>query len=299
MTPPAKDVAGYLAVLPEGPRAALEGLRRTIKAAAPQATEGISYQIPTFAYKGPLVAFAAFKDHCGFYVMSPPVMDAHKDELKDYDTAKATIRFRPGEPLPAALVKKLVQARIKENEANAAAAQMPARTAGQTPTTKGGMTMVASDVEATATSDREIVITRVIDAPRKLVFRAWTEPEQVKQWWGPNGFTTTIHEMEVVPGGVWRFIMHGPDGTDYDNKVEYIEVVPPERLVFAHGSGVEDDPGRFQSTVTFAEQDGKTLLTMRALFDSAAARDQAVKEIGAVEGGNQTLARLAEYLAKN
>ena len=91
--------------------------------------------------------------------------------------------------------------------------------------------------------------------------------------------------------------MHGPDGTDYDNKIVFIEVVEPERLVYRHGSGAEDDQG-FLGSVTFAEQDGKTEVTLRMVFPSAAERDKAVDEIGAIEGGNQTLDRLEEYLAK-
>jgi uncharacterized protein YdhG (YjbR/CyaY superfamily) len=115
MNTTSQDVDAYLAAVPEEARTTLEKLRQTIKAAAPKATETISYQIPTFKYHGPLVAFAAFKGHCGFYVMSPSVMDAHKDELESYDTAKATIRFPPDQPLPPTLVK-LVRARIAENE---------------------------------------------------------------------------------------------------------------------------------------------------------------------------------------
>jgi uncharacterized protein YdhG (YjbR/CyaY superfamily) len=112
-----KEVDDYLAALPAGPRGALEALRKTIKAAAPDATEAISYQIPTFKLGGrPLVGFAAFKNHCGFYLMSTSVTEAHEDELESYDTAKGTIRFAPEEPLPAALVTKLVKARIAENE---------------------------------------------------------------------------------------------------------------------------------------------------------------------------------------
>jgi uncharacterized protein YdhG (YjbR/CyaY superfamily) len=115
----AKDVDDFLARVPEDARAALEQLRTTIRSAAPEATEGIGYAIPTFYHQGPLVAFAASKNHCGFYVMSPAVMDAHKEELMPYDTAKATIRFSADKPLPAALVRKLVKARIAENEARA------------------------------------------------------------------------------------------------------------------------------------------------------------------------------------
>jgi uncharacterized protein YdhG (YjbR/CyaY superfamily) len=112
-----RDVDSYLAVVPAEARAALEKLRKRIKAVAPEATEVISYQIPTFKLHGrPLVAFAAFPNHCGFYVMSPSVMEAHKDELGSYDTAKGTIRFRADKPLPDALVRKLIKARIAENE---------------------------------------------------------------------------------------------------------------------------------------------------------------------------------------
>ncbi len=148
-----------------------------------------------------------------------------------------------------------------------------------------------------ATSSREIVFTRLFDAPRELVFKAWTEPQHVAQWWGPKGFTTTVHEMDVRPGGVWRFIMHGPDGVDYKNKIVFIEVVKPERLVYNHGADEEGDPGQFRVTVTFAERGGKTRLTMQGLFESAAERDKVVKEFGAIEGGNQTLDRLKDYLA--
>src|SRR4051794_29231769 len=82
------------------------------------------------------------------------------------------------------------------------------------------------------TSDREIVFSRVFDAPRELVWKAWTEPHHVTKWWGPNGFTTTIHEMDVRTGGTWHHTMHGPDGTDYPNKSIFVEVVKPERIVY-------------------------------------------------------------------
>lgn len=113
----ARDVDAFLAAVPEEARGTLEKLRKTIRAAVPKATEGIGYGIPTFYHQGPLVGYAASKNHCGFYVMSPAVMDAHRDELKPYDTATATIRFPHNKPLPAALVTKLVKARIAENEA--------------------------------------------------------------------------------------------------------------------------------------------------------------------------------------
>src|SRR5271156_6753607 len=93
------------------------------------------------------------------------------------------------------------------------------------------------------TGDREIVITRIVDAPRELVWEAWTDPKHVAQWWGPRGFSTTIEEMDVRPGGVWRHTMHGPDGTNYPNKSVFTEVVKHERIAFSHGGGKKGGPG--------------------------------------------------------
>lgn len=149
--------------------------------------------------------------------------------------------------------------------------------------------------EGEASDNREIVITRMIDAPRTAVFNAWTDPRHIGEWWGPDGFTNTVHEMDARAGGVWRFVMHGPDGTDYDNQVDYREVVAPERLVYLHGSGVPDDPMAFNVWVTFDDVDGRTKLTMRSRFASVDAV-RIVKEFGAVELGGQTLARCEAFL---
>ena len=155
---------------------------------------------------------------------------------------------------------------------------------------------MAEKSRAVAAKDEPtIVVTRIVDAPRELVWKAWTEPKHIVQWWGPNGFTNTTHAMEVKPGGVWRFIMHGPDGTDWPNKIVYREVIRPERLVYDHSGEGANDPHRFQVTVTFADQGGNTVVTMASRFPSVAARD-AVLKFGAVEGGAQTLDRLADYL---
>jgi uncharacterized protein YndB with AHSA1/START domain len=154
----------------------------------------------------------------------------------------------------------------------------------------------AKNNTTTYEEDRQLVINRVFDAPRELVFEAWTDPKHLAQWWGPKGFTNTVHDIDIRPGGVWRYVMHGPDGVDYYNKIVYIEVVNPERLVYSHGGGDEDDS--FQVTVTFAEQGGKTKLTMRMLFKSAEELNKVVKEFGAIEGANSTLDRLEEQLAK-
>jgi uncharacterized protein YndB with AHSA1/START domain len=149
---------------------------------------------------------------------------------------------------------------------------------------------------AAAQADREIVVTRVLDAPRELVFDAFTDAKHIRQWWGPNGFTITTHEMDVRPGGVWRFIMHGPDGVDYKNRIVYIEIAKPARLVYKHAGEEGDEPVNFCTTVTFVALGDKTRLTMRAVFATAAERAHVVEKYGAVEGANQTVARLADYL---
>lgn len=149
----------------------------------------------------------------------------------------------------------------------------------------------------TSTADREIHASRVFDAPRERVFQLWTEPHHVSKWWGPRGFTTTTHLMDVRPGGEWRFIMHGPDGTNYKNRIVYIEVVPPERLVYKHAGEEGDEPVRFHVTVTFAAEAGKTRLTTRMVFDTPEERTLVAEKYGAVEGLRQTLDRLEEFLA--
>jgi uncharacterized protein YndB with AHSA1/START domain len=144
---------------------------------------------------------------------------------------------------------------------------------------------------------RSIITTRVFDAPRELVFDAWTDPKHLVRWWGPHGFTTTTRSIDVRPGGVWRFVMHGPDGTDYENRITYDEIVRPERLVYRHGGGEDVEPVQFHTTVTFEDVGGKTKVTMRGVFASAEERDRVAQKYGAVEGAKQHLERLAELLA--
>jgi len=150
-----------------------------------------------------------------------------------------------------------------------------------------------------APSDREIVISRIFAAPRELVWEAMTNPQHVVNWWGPRGFSTTIKQMDVRPGGVWEHTMRGPDGTNYPNKSVFKEVVKPERIVYSHGGGREGGPGAsFTATWTFeAIEASKTRLTLRQVFATPEQRDFVVKEFGAIEGGKQTFARLSEHLA--
>ena len=148
-------------------------------------------------------------------------------------------------------------------------------------------------------TDREVIFTRIFDAPRELVWKVWSDPRHIGQWWGPNGFTTTTHSMDFKPGGVWRFVMHAPDGTDYHNKIVYLEIVKPERLVFKHSGGEDDtEDVSHQTTVTFVAEGNQTRLSMRMLFSTAEELQRVVERYGAIEGGKQTLGRLAEYVEK-
>ena len=160
--------------------------------------------------------------------------------------------------------------------------------------------MTAATQSARDASDREIVITRVFNASRELVWKAWTDPEHIVKWWGPRGFTTTIETMDFRVGGAWKHVMQGPDGVRYPNKSTFKEIVTHEKIVFSHGGGREDGeaPGaNFVATWTFEDEgEGKTRLTGSMLFPSKEARDLVAREYGAVEGGRQTLERLSEHL---
>ena len=146
-----------------------------------------------------------------------------------------------------------------------------------------------------STAEREIYIERTFQAPRSLVWDAWTKPEHILHWWGPTGFTNTSHEMDVRPGGVWKFIMHGPDDTDFPNKIIFSAVDKPERLEFMHGDDIEGG-NYFDVIVTFQESDGKTTLSMRMIFKTKEERDLVVEQYGAIEGNKQTMDKLEAYL---
>ncbi len=141
----------------------------------------------------------------------------------------------------------------------------------------------------------ELHLSRVFDAPVKRVWEAWTDPEQVAQWWGPRGFSITTQHRDVRTGGSWRYVMHGPDGTDYPNDTKYLEVEPYARLVYDHG-GYADRPPLFRVTVTFEEIDGRTRMEMTMALATAEAAQQMKKFIKDA-GGDATWDRLAEHLA--
>jgi uncharacterized protein YndB with AHSA1/START domain len=142
-------------------------------------------------------------------------------------------------------------------------------------------------------SEREIIITRVVKAPRALVFQAWSDPVHLERWYGPDGFVTKTISMDFRVGGHWKFTMTGPDGTVFPNTVVYKEITPVERMVHDHGNW--EDFRMFEATITYAETEGGTLVTLRNLFPTKEARDLVVEKFGAIEGGRQTLAKLDGY----
>jgi uncharacterized protein YndB with AHSA1/START domain len=144
------------------------------------------------------------------------------------------------------------------------------------PSTKGG-----------PTADRECAHARLIDAPRARVFRALAHPAHLARWWGPKGFTSTFEAFEFRPGGTWRFVLHGPDGTGYPNENVFREIVAPERVVVEHRS----DDHHFVLTITFETHGSQTLVGWRQVFDTAEHRDRVAPFV--VEAHEQNLDRLA------
>jgi uncharacterized protein YndB with AHSA1/START domain len=144
---------------------------------------------------------------------------------------------------------------------------------------------------STVTSERELVAHRVVAAPRELVFRAWTEPEHLRSWWGPEGFTNTFEQCEPRPGGAWRFVMHGPDGTNYKNESRFVEVVEPELVVIDHLSAP-----RFRVEIDLAEAEEGTAVTFRQIFETA--EICARVKVSAGDANEQNLDRLEAELTR-
>ncbi len=159
--------------------------------------------------------------------------------------------------------------------------------------------MTTRNDPATAPAEREFVFTRVFDAPRRLVFKAWTDPEYVAPWWGPHGFTNPVCELDVRPGGAIRIDMRGPGGTVYPMTGAYQEIVEPERLVFTSAALDEQGKPLFEvlNTVTFAEQGGKTTQTLRARVVNKTGNAARYLE-GMEEGWTQSLERLEAHLTR-
>jgi len=140
------------------------------------------------------------------------------------------------------------------------------------------------------------VLSRTIDGPRRLVFEAFTDVRHLSQWWGPDAFTTTTRAFEFRPGGVWDFTVHGPDGSNYRNWIEWLEISSPEQIVYRHGSDALDHTA-FVSTVTLVDRGARCEVILRSVFNSKAQRDEVIERYRAIEGGKQTLGRLAGYVA--
>lgn len=149
-------------------------------------------------------------------------------------------------------------------------------------------------IAADATADRELVISRIIEATPEDIFDAFTDRDRIGDWFGPDGFRTTTKSMDPRPGGAWIFTMHGPDGTDYPNAILYIELDRPHRIVYDQGTSPNDI--WFRSTITLQARGDKTEITLRSVFSTAEVRNMVVEKYGAIEGGKQTLARLAAYV---
>ena len=153
-----------------------------------------------------------------------------------------------------------------------------------------------ADPRKTWALDREIVLSRVIAAPRERVFQAWTDPAQIVQWFAPDGFKVESLECDIRPGGRWRFVYTSPDGTRYDNRMVFLRLEAPRLIEIEHGCDKDEDSARFHVTVTFdAQSDGKTFLTMRQLHPTREQRDATIG-FGAVEFGYQTLGNLVRHL---
>jgi len=157
--------------------------------------------------------------------------------------------------------------------------------------------MAGAKQDERSVTDREGVISRVISAPRELVFGAFTALQHLSRWWGPEGFTTTTRSFEFRVGGVWDFVLHGPEGTDYQEWITWTEIAPIERIALLHGE-TRDDPDAFETVLSFAPEGPSTRVEMRTLFPTKELRDEAVEKFRAVEGARQTLDNLAEHVAE-
>lgn len=145
-------------------------------------------------------------------------------------------------------------------------------------------------------AERELVVTRIVDAPRALVWEAWTDPKHIIHWWGPDGFKTTVEKMDLSVGGIWLHTMTSADGVRYPNHSIFKEIIKPSKLVYDHGDG---ERIWFEATVTFEETGSGTLVTIRQLFPTKAFRDEVVEKSGAIEGGKQHLNKLEVYIKEN
>lgn len=161
------------------------------------------------------------------------------------------------------------------------------------------MVLDLANLPELALCERAIISSRVFRAPRKLVYEAFADPKQVVQWWGPHGFTTTIHEMDLRPGGKWRLTMHGPDGANYPNEMTFLEVVPYELVKTSLVGGREGaEPIHMEKTMVWDDDPEGTLMTWRLDFETRELRDANVREYGSVQGMRDLFVRLETLLER-
>lgn len=156
--------------------------------------------------------------------------------------------------------------------------------------------MTKNNVE-TIIEGNKVIYKRYFAVPVSLAFEAWSSIEHLEQWWGPDGFTITTKSIDFSNDGIWEFVMHGPDGHEYKNKIQFMEINKPHSIYYKHtgyGEGVKDV--EFQSRIIFKEADGGTNLTMEQIFPSEEELERVGKKYGAIEGGKQHLGNLGKYL---
>lgn len=156
---------------------------------------------------------------------------------------------------------------------------------------------MSDDVRISVPADvPEISGARLFDAPRELVFDAFSSADRLRRWFGPKGFSLTTQSFEFAPGGVWRFVMHGPDGRDYDNKIVFLEIVRPQRIAYVHPGEDDADPSRKETTIVFTQEGLKTRIDWRMRFPTLVERDRAERDYGVATGLAETLERLGEHV---
>ncbi|MCW7470725.1 SRPBCC family protein [Leptospira kanakyensis] len=158
--------------------------------------------------------------------------------------------------------------------------------------------MIRNNLE-TVIEDNKVTYKKYFDVPVDLLFEVWSSPEHLTEWWGPDGFTLTIKRLDFSNGGIWEFIMHGPDGHDYKNKIQFLEIQKPNLISYKHiGDGEGDEDVNFQSKIIFETSGNGTNLLMEQIFSSKQELERVNAKYGAIEGGKQHVVNLAKYVDK-
>ncbi|TGN07696.1 SRPBCC family protein [Leptospira bandrabouensis] len=158
--------------------------------------------------------------------------------------------------------------------------------------------MIKNNTE-TRIKDNQVTYKRYFDVDVDLLFEVWSKPEHLSEWWGPDGFTLTIKSLDFSNGGIWEFVMHGPDGHDYKNKIQFIEISKPHFILYQHlGDGEGDEDVNFQSRIVFEKAGEGTNLIMEQIFSDKQELERVNKKYGAIEGGKQHIGNLAKYLER-